>query len=78
MWPEVWRDYVDLAAGGGVRVRPRAARDENRSRPDSPERPVFRVTARALVGAYAGAHEVAGDCDEFGSPERAFVSGSLS
>ena len=53
MWPEVWRDYVDLAAGGGVRVRPRAARDENRSRPDSPERPVFRVTARALVGAYA-------------------------
>ena len=73
----MWRDYVDLAAGGRVRVRPRAARDENRSRPDSPERPVFRVIARALVGAYAGTHEVAGDRDASESPERAFMSGSL-
>ena len=33
----MWRDYVDLAVGVGVRVRSRAARDKNRSRLDSSE-----------------------------------------
>ena len=53
-------------------MRPRAGRDENRSRPDSPERSVFRVTAHGLVGAYAGTHEVAGDRDASGSPAHSF------